>query len=214
MPHEDKKEEKPKERKYFEVFGDNVAMLQTFKSITVFLVFIVIFLLIIVVRAVNKEPLVIRVDQLGLEKIRGVRNTQKITKFEVAKFTDIFITKFEEVNYYVYKETFADAFEMMTNSCRQKLVGELNRGGIEQTVREIKPKTKVKIESIEIKKDTPTNIIVEAKGNKQTTSYADENYFEEVIFAAELVLQKKDRSDKIPWGILVEDYKKEIFQKK
>jgi len=207
--------EKQKNRKYFEVFGDTLNQLNVFKTITFFLLAVVIFQTIIIKSVLKKPPLVIRVDQLGnAEAIKDVKSLLKITPPEIFNFTQYFLHYFIENNFYTYDEDFTKAFLMMTQQCQQRANDYLSVNRITEGIKSNQTKTKLNITDIRIVKDSPEYINLKVKGTREVRSYQNSDFYKEIVFEDELSLKKVDRTDKTPWGLLVDAWNETLFKNK
>ena len=203
-----------KKRKYFEVFGDSLNELTFLRKITLFLIMIVIFQTVIIVRSINKNPLVIRVDALGnANAYKDVDFTQTISPAEVSNFTQYFLQYFTAHNFYTYDEDFTRAFKMMTPNAQRKLNNELTKNQTVDKIKKFQLKTKLIISEINIEKDSPEYINLRVRGTRDIQSYENLDLYKEEIFEDKIVLKKITRSEKTPWGLLVDNFNEELFKK-
>src|SRR3989338_10634595 len=63
------KTSEPDSRSYYEVFGDTVTLLNTFKIVAIILTLIILFQAFLILKAQEKPPLVIPVDSLGRARV-------------------------------------------------------------------------------------------------------------------------------------------------
>ena len=94
-------------RSYYEVFGDTVTLLNTFKVVAVILALIILFQAFLILKAQEKPPLVIPVDSLG--QARAIENyeiTDKRDEIQIQAFEKEFLetytawdSKFVELNF-------------------------------------------------------------------------------------------------------------------
>ena len=202
-------------RKYFEVFGDTLNQLNIFKTITLFLLAVVIFQTIIIKTAQKKPPLVIRVDQLGnAEAFKDVKSLQKITPPEIFNFTQYFLHYFIENNFYTYDDDFTKAFLMMTQNCRQRMNDYLNVNKITDGIKDNQLKTKLNITDIRIVKDSPEYINIKVRGTREVKSYQNADFYKEIVFEDELSLKKVERTEKTPWGLMVDAWNESLYKNK
>ncbi|MFH1414913.1 MAG: VirB8/TrbF family protein [Elusimicrobiota bacterium] len=204
---------KPDKRKYFEVFGDTVNILNIFKKLSLLLVFLVIFQTVIIVRLINKAPLVIRVDSLGkAEAFDNAESEIRITKPEISNFVHHFLKYFLENNFYTYDDDFTAAFKMMSRKSQQELNTYLSANSIVENIKSNQLKSKLNITEIHIVNDSREYINLQVKGAREITSYSDSKYFREIIFENEISLMKVDRTESTPWGLLVDSWSESRFK--
>jgi len=202
-------------RKYFEVFGDTLNQLNLFKTIAFFLLAVVIFQTIIIKTTLKKPPLVIRVDQLGnAEAFKDVKSLQKITPPEIFNFTQYFLHYFIENNFYTYDDDFTKAFLMMTQNCRQRMNDYLNVNKITDGIKDNQLKTKLNITDIRIVKDSPEYINIKVRGTREVKSYQNADFYKEIVFEDELSLKKVERTEKTPWGLMVDAWNESLYKNK
>lgn len=205
--------DKPDKRKYFEVFGDTLNMLNVFKKLSLLLVFLVIFQTIIIVRLINKMPLVIRVDSLGKAAAYGdVESETRVTKPEISNFVHHFLKYFLENNFYTYDDDFTTAFKMMTRKSQQELNTYLSVNSIVENIKANQLKARLIITEIHIVNDSEEYINLKVKGTREITSYSDTDFFREIIFENEISLNKVNRTESTPWGLLVDSWSESRFK--
>jgi len=202
-----------KPRKYFEVFGDAINQLNLFKTLTVGLLMLCIFLVIIVRKSINKMPLVIRVDLLGnAETAKYNKSILAVSPAEISNFTQYFTQYFSAHNFYTYDEDFTKAFKMMTEDCQRKLNDYLTIKNVMNNIKSNQEKTKLTITEIRTVKDSPEYVNLKVKGNREIRSYQNADFYREEIFEAELSIKKVDRSEKTPWGLLVDSWSESLYK--
>lgn len=203
-----------KKRKYFEVFGDSLNELTFLRKITLFLIMVVIFQTIIIVKSINKKPLVIRVDSLGnANAYKDIESVQAVSPAEVSNFTQYFLQYFTAHNFYTYDEDFTRAFKMMAPNAQRKLNNELIKNKTVNKIKTAQLKTKLTISEINIEKDSPEYINLRVRGTRDIQSYENLDLYKEEIFEDKMVLKKIKRSEKTPWGLLVDNFSEELFKK-
>ena len=214
-PQEKPKTKETKERKYFEVFGDTLNQLNLFKTLTLFLAAAVIFQTVIIKTTVKKPPLVIRVDQLGnADAFKNVQSLQKITAPEIINFTQYFLQYFTAYDLYTYKDNLDKAFSMATENCRQKLNDYFAINRVLDDIKNNQLKTKLNIVSIVIVKDAPDYANLKVKGTREVTSYQNPEFSRDIIFEDELSLKKVERTEKTPWGLMVDAWSESLYKNK
>jgi len=202
-------------RKYFEVFGDTLNQTNIFKTIIFALLAVAVFQTIIIKTALKKPPLVIRVDQLGnAEAFNDVKSLQKITPPEVFNFTQYFLHYFVENNFYTYDDDFTKAFLMMTQNCQQRLNDYLNVNRVADGIKNNQLKTKLNITDIRIVKDSPDYINIKVRGTREVKSYQNADFYKEIVFEDDLSLKKVDRTERTPWGLMVDAWSEALYKNK
>ena len=206
---------KAPKRKYFEVFGDTISMLSTFKTLTVFLVMLCIFQVILISKLIRKPPLVIRVDSLGnVNAYKDVPTDQSVSPIEVSNFTQYFLQYFMSNNLYTYDEDYKRAFKMMTLNCQTKLNDYLTINNIVENIKINQIKSKLNVSEIVTVKDSPEYVNLKIKGTNEVSSYSKPDYFREEIFEVEMSIKKVRRTFDIPWGLLVDSWTIQYYKNK
>ena len=172
-----------------------------------------IFLVIIVRKSINKMPLVIRVDLLGnAETAKYNKSILAVSPAEISNFTQYFTQYFSAHNFYTYDEDFTKAFKMMTEDCQRKLNDYLTIKNVMNNIKSNQEKTKLTITEIRTVKDSPEYVNLKVKGNREIRSYQNADFYREEIFEAELSIKKVDRSEKTPWGLLVDSWSESLYK--
>jgi len=204
---------KPTERKYFEIWGDSLKELDFFKTLTIALVGLCIFLTVVTVRALKKMPLVIRVDQLGhATAVENVKSNQVVSEIEIFNFAQHFLQNFIAWNVYTCDDDFEKAFKMMSLECQDKMNTYLTSNNIPTQIKEGKLKIKLNITEMIVEKDSPQFVVLKIKGNREVKSYDDQAMNKTVIFEDTLTLKRLPRSTKTPWGLLVDNWSESIYK--
>lgn len=205
--------EKPA-RKYFEVFGDTLNELKFFKTLSLCLVVLAIFLVLTLKASLKKPPLVIRVDQIGRAVPVADANTSgALTEPEIANFAQYFLQYFTAWNVYTYNDDFERAFGMMTRDAIRKLNDYLRTNQVESQIRNEQIKIKLTVTDIAVDNNTPDVLNLTVKGYRDITSYANSDIKREQVFEDKLVLKKVVRNAAAPWGLLVDDWSESLFKK-
>lgn len=200
-------------RKYFEVWADALEHAQALKKLCFALVFVNILLLILLNRAQQRPPLVIRVDEIGkAEPVKNVNATYRITKPEVLNFTKLFLKHLLERNFYTWKENFIEAGAMMTPEFRDRINKEINLDEEVRAIEANKLTSKLNFSNVEVVRETKEHLIVALKGWRQVSSYNDPRFLKETIFEGEIAILKQPRSMDVPYGMLVDSYKETVFK--
>jgi len=209
-------------RSYYEVFGDTVTLLNTFKVVAVILMLIIFFQAFLILKAQEKPPLVIPVDSLGRARAIEHYETQdrrdeiQIQAF-VKEFMEVYTawdSKFVELN-------FAKALNYMHSEFQKRSEQELikpdpndpDHGSLLEKLRSQKIYSKLEIQEIRVEKDSPQWVKVWVAGIRRVFSYLDSNYPPtETIFNAYITLAKVPRTKTEPYGLLVYDYREHLVK--
>lgn len=200
-------------RAYYEVYGDYLVMNQSLKRLCFGMIFVNVLLLFLLKKAVEKPPLVIRVNEVGVaEPVKNVNASSRLTKPEVLNFARLFMRFYLERNYYTWKENLDEAGLMMTPKFRN---WTSKGGNLSEAIAEIetnKLTSHLKFSDIEITRETRDALLLSLKGWQQITSYDDPRYLKETVFEVELGLKKVPRTMDTPYGLLVDSYKQTDFK--
>lgn len=163
---------------------------------------------------VVRPPVVIRVSDSGASQVVLEPGRQPpVGEVEVKNFLSLFERFFWGLNFYGHEQDLQMAFSMMTQDCQRKADEMLKRDGTVESLKLNQTKTVVTLTSLEVQKDTPELLECRVLGNRQTTSYKPDVPSGEVVFEHSIVLLKVQRSAQSPYGILVEDFKENVFKK-
>jgi len=135
------------------------------------------------------------------------------SRAEIENFVSLFERFFTELNCYTVNADLKQAFSMMTPEFRQQARDGLNKSGKVERLKTQKLHANLVITEITIKDDTAQAIDCEVQGYRDIASYLPGVAAREEIFQDDIVLEKVPRSDKAPYGLLVEDYAATFFKK-
>lgn len=210
-----KEKNNKKERKYFEVFGDAMNWVMFLRTLVIIMAIVIVFLVTMLAKSVNKPPLVVKVDKIGrAEAIKEWASDTKITLPEIANFTQSFLDRWMKWDFYTYQEDFGAAAKMMTAEQQQRAQEYINANKVQEQIDGVRSRGKVYVTKIELKKDSRESATVSAKGYREIYSYLNPDFKKEVVFEVEIVAKKVSRSTQSPWGLLVDYYKEEVFREK
>ena len=199
--------------RYYEVWGESLRVIAVYRTAATALAGVTLVLAVLLARAVERPPLVVRVDSLGrAEAVTDLRREDAVTAPEIHNFATVFTELYHGFDYYSYVETFRRAFRMMTPELQQRQQAHLNTAGILAEIAESRLKSAPVIARVEIVKDTRDAVQVKVKGYRTVTSYLDERYRREIVYEAELVMRKVKRTFKTPWGLLLDHYRETVFK--
>lgn len=200
-------------RRYFEVFGDALNENAFLKNLIVLLAGMVIFLIVVVAKVLNRPPLIIRVDELQKPTVISEWEGQTaVTSPEIRNFTRIFLKGFLSWDIYTYDDNFKSVFTMMTPLAQKKLNSYLEEKGVVEQINKERLKTTLTISEIAVVEDTQSVVVIKAKGTRVLRSYDKPEMQQEIIFEDTLTLRKVSRTNNTPWGLLLDDWSESLFK--
>jgi type IV secretory pathway component VirB8 len=202
-----------KERKYFEFMGDTISNNKFLHFAVSFLLIILILQTVVIIKLLKRDPIVIKVDQLGNTGVYSLKNNQSLSSYEINNFTQHFLGYFLKYNVYTQVDNFTRAFEMVTEECSQEFNKYLTTNNIEEYITKNQIKTELNISNISVVEDGIDYIRLKVRGTREETSYTDTTFYKEIIFEDILVLQKIPRSTTNPWGLVVANWEEKVFKK-
>jgi hypothetical protein len=207
------KQKKVETPKYFETIGDTISQNKLLKIFIVLISTIAILELVVIHSLMNKPPLVIKVNEVGntYASVQDFKSTLP-SKHEVSNFIHYFEEYFVANDIYTYKTYFKKAFSMMTENAEKQCYRYILDKNIEAFIEREQIKTALSIANIEILSDTGELLTLSVKGNKQITSYENKNFYKEIIFEHVLILKRIPRTEKEPWGLLIEAWEEKLFK--
>jgi len=201
-------------RRYWEVFGDLEAQNEFLKIVDLILIILLFLTLIGAFFLAKRPPVVIRVSQVGeAQAINDLKTNNAPGEYEVFDFARTFTKRFRSLNSYTLSSDTAEAWNRMSERCQKIASKELLESGFLARFHETGLFTEIEFKEEAIERDTPTYTRVWLIGVRNILSYNDPQYKESSLFKAEILLKKVARSRKIPWGLLVEDYREIILNK-
>ena len=102
---------------------------------------------------------------------------------------------------------------MITDECSKKLNNYLTENQIEEYITKNQIQTEMNINSISVIEDGVNYIRLKIRGTRDETSYSDPSFYREIIFEDSLVLEKVLRTEKNPWGLIVDDWDEKVYKK-
>jgi type IV secretory pathway TrbF-like protein len=200
-------------RRFFEVFGDSLNEIVFLRNLVIILGGGCLLLTIAVARLADKQPLIIRVDNIGEPlAFTNIKVQNAVTGPEVRNFAEHFTRYLLAWDLYTQARDIDTAFRMMTPAAAQKTYQMLNEMKAEPFTKDNSVRTVIQITEIDVEKDTPEIVRVKIRGTRTYSSYIDKEFKKETTFEDTLVARKVDRSLKTPWGLLVDDWQESIFK--
>ena len=209
-------------RSYYEVFGDTVTLLNTFKVVAIILMAIILFQAFLVLKAQEKPPLVIPVDSLGHARaIENYETTDKRDEIQIQAFVKEFMEAYTAWDSKFVELNFAKALNYMHSEFQKRAQQELmhsdsndpEHGSLLEKLRSQKIYSKLEIQEIRVEKTSPQWVKVWVAGIRRVFSYLDSSYPPtETIFNAYITLAKVPRTKTEPYGLLVYDYREHLVK--
>lgn len=201
-------------RRYWEVFGDLEAENEFLKLVDLVLLILLFLALLGGFSLAKRPPVVIRVSQVGeAQAINDLRANNAPGEYEVFDFAKTFTKRFRALNSYTLSSDSAEAWNRMSQRYQKIASKELVESGFLARFHETGLFTEIEFKEEGIERDTSAYTRVWLIGVRNILSYNDPHYKESSLFKAELLLKKVSRSRRIPWGLLVEDYREIILNK-
>ena len=198
---------------YYEVWGglesaNRALWLAVWFSTTVAL------LCLIMVRALLcRPPLVIRVTDSGLaQAMAGDGRQPPVSEAEVKNFASLFERFFFGLNFHTYDADLKLAFAMMTPAFQSKANDLLKSAGTIATLKANEGRVIVNLTELKVLRDTPDILECMVRGTRQIGSFKTDGNTGRVVFEHDIIMRKVPRSEKAPYGVLVEDFHESIYE--
>ncbi len=204
----------PKERKYYEVWGDAFYTIGFLRTLVIILCGFCVFLIIMLQQVNNKPPVIVKVDKLGYaEAIQNWESKSGVTPPEITQFIKTFLKYFSAYDYYTYSDDFIEAFNMMAKDYQDIAKQYLQKNKATEIIIATKPRTKINVARVKIEKNGKNFVSVKATVYKEIFSY-DSDYHKTIILDVELNLKKVKRTNNTPNGLLVSGYNEAVLEEK
>jgi len=217
----ERKREGEDSRSYYEVFGDTVVMLNTFKVVTLVLVAIILFQVYVNLKAHDKPPVVIEVNEVGRARaIEDLRLRNEPDEIQMRAFTREFIEAYTAYDSKSVEHDFAKALNLMHSEYQARVRGELlepdpktREPSLLSKLKDQNIYARIEIQDIKIEKNTPGWVKVWVAGIRRVHSYLARDFPpKETVFNAYVTLAKVPRTVREPYGLLVYDYQEHIVK--
>ena len=209
-------------RSYYEVFGDVVTLLNTFKVVAIILTLIIFFQAFLIMKAQEKQPIVVSVDKLGKSQVvENYQENDKRDEIQVQAFVKDFMEAYTAYDSKFVEHNFAKALNFMHSEFQKRAQQDLmktdpNDPDHVSLLDQLKAQSiysKVEIQEIRIEKDSPGWVKVWVAGIRRIFSYLDSSYPPtETIFNSYITLAKVPRTKTEPYGLLVFDYREHLIK--
>ncbi len=211
MTNNQKPEKSNTSRKYFEVFGDTVRLLNIFKSALLLSLALNIFLVLLLRRTAGLPPTVIRVDSIGNPAVVESMGSGNISPQEVQNFATYFIEYWRGWDVYRHDDNFTRVWRMMTTAMQQAAAKYLEENKVVDKITKERLKYKIALTEIRIKSADRKYVVVEVTGTRNEGNYKDDNS-KEVRFIGTLVLAVVPRTVSV-WGLMTDSYEERVFDR-
>lgn len=200
-------------RAYYEVFGDTVVMLNTFKVVTLVLAAVILFQVYVNLVAQKKPPVVIRVDEVGKARaIEDLKVASEPDEIQIQAFVREFIETYTAYDSKSIEYDFSKALNLMHSEYQKRAQQELLGSRLLAELKEQNLYSRVTLQEIRIEKQTPGWVHLWAAGVRKIQSYLDPGFTRETVFNAYVTLAKVPRTVREPYGLLVYDYREHIVK--
>ena len=199
---------------YYEVWGGMESVNTALWVALWFAILVVILCLLLLRSAALKPPIVIRVTDAGEAQVVPNPGRQPpVSAAELKNFLSLFERFFTGLNAYTYDADLRLAFSMMSPAFQSKAGDLLKKEGTIETVKANQERITLTLTDFKVIRDTPDILECRILGSRQIGTYKQDGVPGEVVFEDDVILRKLPRSEKAPYGILVEDYHESIFKK-
>jgi len=209
-------------RSYYEVFGDTVTLLNTFKVVVTLLIVIIFFQAFLILKAQQKPPLVIPVDSLGQARaVENYETNDKRDEIQIQMFVKEFMEAYTAWDSKFVKYNFAKALNYMHSEFQKRAQQEMvqtdpsdpDRRSLLERLEAQNIYSKIEIQEIRVEKDSPAWVKIWVAGIRRVFSYLDSSYApRETIFNSYITLAKVPRTKTEPYGLLVYDYREHLVK--
>jgi len=196
-------------RKYFEVFGDTVHLLNILKIFLALSLALNIFMVLLLRRATSVPPMVIRVDAYGNPAVVETMNSQNISPQEIQNFATYFIEYWRGWDFYKYDDHFTRVWTMMTSNMQALSAKYLDENKVVDKIQKERLKYKVTLTEMRIISNDKKHVVLEMTGIRTEGSY-ENSITKEIRFISTLTLRVVPRKISV-WGLQVDIYDERTF---
>ncbi len=194
-------------RRYFEAFGDIEEENRFLRKLTFSMAALILIFLFFVFGLSKRPPVVIRVTEVrGAEVIRDLKTNNLATSHEMIGFAKRFAARYTAYNSYTIKRDMAEAFNQMTGRFQKGARRKMIDSGFLDKVTQAGIDTKLEFKEAKMERDSEHAAVISLVGVRRVFKYGSEDFIQEVLFKADLVLKKVDRTESVPDGVLVDQY--------
>ena len=198
---------------YYEVWGGLESANRALWMAVWFSTIVALLCLIMIRVLICRPPLVIRVTDSGLaQAMPGDGRQPSVSEAEVKNFVSLFERFFFGLNVHTYDADLKLAFSMMTQGFQGKANDMLKRDGTIETLKANEGRVSVKLTELKVVRDTPDVFECRIMGNRQIGSFKTDGNVGQVVFEHDIILRKVPRSEKAPYGVLVDDFHESVYE--
>lgn len=169
--------------------------------------------LILVRLLITRPPIVIRVSDAGMAQVVADPGRQPpVSEAEIKNFLSLFERFFFGLNAYTYEADLNAAFPMMTAGFQPKANDMLKRQGTIDGLKANQGRVTVTLTELKVLRDTSDIVECRVMGNRQVGSFKLDGGSGRVVFEHDIILRKVPRSDKAPYGVLVDDLHESVYE--
>jgi hypothetical protein len=198
---------------YYEVWGSMESANRALWAALWLAVTVALLALLLVRVLVSRPPVVIRVDAAGQALVADPSRQPSVSEAEIKNFLSLFERFFTELNCYTCDADLRLAFSMMTPEFQGKANDMLKRSGVVEAIKANNGKTVLTLTEIKVVRDTTQVLECHVKGYRQISSYKPDGAQSEVVFEDNVILKKTPRTERAPYGVLVQDWSESLFKK-
>ncbi|MFH2201789.1 MAG: hypothetical protein ABIJ96_01605 [Elusimicrobiota bacterium] len=199
---------------YYEVWGGLESANRALWAALWFAVTVALLAMLLVRVQAGRPPVVIRVTDSGRAEVVANSGMQPpVSEVEIKNFLALFEKFFVELNVYTYDADLRSAFGMMSRSFQDKADRMLKSEGLIQALKTEQRRTRLVLTELRVERETPEHLECRIKGYREIGSYIPDKAGREEVFEHEIILKKTPRSEKAPYGVLVENFKESLFKR-
>jgi len=161
--------------------------------------------------ALNRQPLVIRVDDVGnAAVIRDLKTNNMAMEVEIRAFAKDFLRSYLQISSITVKNDLARALNMMSKRMQKDHINELRSTKFLARLIRANISTRFDIRKMAITSDSNSRIYLDVRGISTTRPLEDSAApASQKGIIANLVLIRVPRTEQSPHGLLVEDFRRE-----
>lgn len=199
-------------RRYFEVFGDLEEEIRFLRRTAFCLAGILLVLICFLFQMAKKPPIVIRVSEVqGAQAIRDLPGNNAPTPQEMIGFSKRFVLRYTGYNSYTVSRDMTEALNQMTSRFQKDTQKKMIDSGFLARIAQAGINTEIEFKESKVERDSEDAGLVSIIGVRRIAKYGLEGLNQDVLFRADLVLKKVSRSNDVPEGLLVEEYREMLL---
>ncbi len=167
----------------------------------------------ITVALLCRPPLVIRVSDTGLSQALMDDGRQPpVGEPEIKNFLSLYERFFYGLNFHTYDSDLKLAFAMMTPGFQSKANDMLKRDGTLDSLKANEGRVIVTLTELKVLRDTPDVLECKVMGSRQIGTFKTDGVSGRIVFEHVFILRKVSRSEKAPYGVLVDDFHESVYE--